>query len=66
MLAMQRVMLLIRHTEEQLRADFHAGKLPGGVHLYIGQEAIAAETAAAFGPPDPALALELMFAGQPA
>ena len=39
---MQRVMLLIRHTEEQLRADFHAGKLPGGVHLYIGQEAIAA------------------------
>ena len=35
-------MVLIRRTEEQLRDDFHAGKLPGGVHLYIGQEAVAA------------------------
>ena len=42
MLAMYRTMLLIRRTEEQLRDDFHAGRLPGGVHLYIGQEAIAA------------------------
>ncbi|MCY4210332.1 MAG: thiamine pyrophosphate-dependent dehydrogenase E1 component subunit alpha [Gammaproteobacteria bacterium] len=41
-LAMYRVMLLIRRTEEQVRDDFHAGNLPGGVHLYIGQEAIAA------------------------
>ena len=37
-----RTMLLIRRVEERLRDDFHAGKLPGGVHLYIGQEAIAA------------------------
>ena len=37
-----RDMLLIRRVEESLRDDFHAGKLPGGVHLYIGQEAIAA------------------------
>lgn len=36
-----RTMLLIRRVEERLRDDFHAGKLPGGVHLYIGQEAIA-------------------------
>ena len=37
-----KVMLLIRRVEERLRDDFHAGKLPGGVHLYIGQEAVAA------------------------
>lgn len=36
-----RQMLLIRRMEERLSADFHAGKLPGGVHLYIGQEAVA-------------------------
>ena len=35
-------MLLIRRMEEQIGEDFHAGKLPGGVHLYIGQEAVAA------------------------
>ncbi len=34
-------MLLIRRCEERLRADAAAGKLPGAVHLYIGQEAIA-------------------------
>ena len=39
---MYRTMVLIRRTEERLRDDFHAGKLPGGVHLYIGQEAVAA------------------------
>ena len=42
MLDMYRLMLLIRRTEEQLRDDFHSGNLPGGVHLYIGQEAVAA------------------------
>ena len=41
-LELYRSMLLIRRVEERLRDDFHAGKLPGGVHLYIGQEAIAA------------------------
>jgi TPP-dependent pyruvate/acetoin dehydrogenase alpha subunit len=34
-------MLLIRRTEELLRTETAAGRLPGGVHLYIGQEAIA-------------------------
>lgn len=34
-------MLTIRRFEERLGEDFHAGKLPGGVHLYIGQEAVA-------------------------
>lgn len=35
-------MTLIRLMEERLRADAAAGKLPGAVHLYIGQEAVAA------------------------
>ncbi len=39
-------MLLIRRMEERLRADNAAGKLPGAVHLYIGQEAIAAAVCA--------------------
>src|SRR5215471_14070940 len=41
-LALYERMLLIRRMEERLRADNAAGKLPGAVHLYIGQEAIAA------------------------
>ncbi len=53
MLAVYRVMLLIRRTEEQLRDDFHAGRLPGGVHLYIGQEAIAAGVCAHLDDADP-------------
>lgn len=36
-----RRMLLIRKAEERLARDFKAGQLPGPVHLYIGQEAIA-------------------------
>ncbi len=35
-------MLLIRRAEERLSADSAAGKLPGAVHLYIGEEAVAA------------------------
>src|SRR5580692_1775354 len=34
-------MLLIRRTEERLRDENKAGNLPGAVHLYIGEEAIA-------------------------
>ncbi len=41
LLALYERMLLIRRMEEQLRADAAAGNLPGAVHLYIGQEAIA-------------------------
>lgn len=40
-LAMLESMILIRRTEEQLGADSKAGKLPGNVHAYVGQEAIA-------------------------
>src|SRR5215472_15296037 len=35
-------MVVIRRVEERLRDDSAAGKLPGAVHLYIGEEAIAA------------------------
>jgi TPP-dependent pyruvate/acetoin dehydrogenase alpha subunit len=40
-LALLERMLLIRRTEELLRTETAAGRLPGGVHLYIGQEAVA-------------------------
>jgi TPP-dependent pyruvate/acetoin dehydrogenase alpha subunit len=40
-LALYQRMLLVRKAEEQLAADFKAGRLPGPVHLYIGQEAVA-------------------------
>jgi len=36
------MMVLIRRVEERLRDDSAAGKLPGAVHLYIGEEAVAA------------------------
>lgn len=45
-------MLLIRRMEERLRADAAAGKLPGAVHLYIGQEAIATGVCARLGETD--------------
>ncbi len=41
LLAIYERMLLIRTMEERLGADRAAGKTPGGVHLYIGQEAVA-------------------------
>jgi TPP-dependent pyruvate/acetoin dehydrogenase alpha subunit len=41
-LALYERMLLIRRMEEKLSADSAAGVLPGAVHLYIGQEAVAA------------------------
>lgn len=51
-LALYERMLLIRRMEERLRADNAAGKLPGAVHLYIGQEAIAAAVCAQLAPTD--------------
>ena len=41
-LALYETMLLIRRVEERLRDDSAAGRLPGAVHLYIGEEAVAA------------------------
>lgn len=40
-LALYERMQLIRQAEDRLGADSRAGVLPGNVHLYIGQEAIA-------------------------
>ena len=41
-LALYERMLLIRRMEEKLCIDSAAGVLPGAVHLYVGQEAVAA------------------------
>ncbi len=41
LLDMYEKMLLIRRIEKQLSEDFKAGQLPGAVHLYVGQEAVA-------------------------
>jgi acetoin:2,6-dichlorophenolindophenol oxidoreductase subunit alpha len=37
-----RVMRTIRAFEERVHAEFASGELPGAVHLYAGQEAVAA------------------------
>lgn len=39
--AMFRSMVTIREVELRLARDFKGGKLPGPVHLYVGQEAVA-------------------------
>ena len=52
LLALYRRMLLIRRVEERLGEDFKRGDLPGPVHLYIGEEAIAAGTMPHLGPDD--------------
>lgn len=38
---MLRQMLTIRRFEERASADYHAGKVHGVVHCYIGEEAVA-------------------------
>lgn len=45
-------MLLVRRVEERLRDDSAAGKLPGAVHLYIGEEAVAVGVCAHLGDRD--------------
>jgi TPP-dependent pyruvate/acetoin dehydrogenase alpha subunit len=42
LLSIYRTMFKIRAFELRLAQEFKAGKLPGPVHLYIGQEAVAA------------------------
>ena len=41
LLALYRMMLLIRRTEEQLARAHQAGLIPGPCHTYVGEEAIA-------------------------
>ena len=45
--SLYRTMLLIRRFEETVRDKFAASEIPGFVHLYIGEEAIAAGVMAA-------------------
>ncbi len=42
LILMFETMLKIRHFEERVKNLFAAGELPGFVHLYLGQEAVAA------------------------
>jgi len=51
-LALYERMLLIRRAEERLIQNFKEGVLPGNVHLYIGQEAVAAGVCAHLGDTD--------------
>ena len=52
LLALYRTMLTIRRTEEQLVKYYAAGKIYGGVHTCIGQEAVAAGVCAHLRPAD--------------
>src|SRR5215213_7128684 len=45
-------MVRIRLAEEAAGDLVEAGRLPGAVHLYVGQEAIAAGVCTALGPDD--------------
>jgi TPP-dependent pyruvate/acetoin dehydrogenase alpha subunit len=47
-----RVMRTIREFEERLHTEFATGEIPGFVHLYAGEEAIAAGVCAHLGPED--------------
>jgi TPP-dependent pyruvate/acetoin dehydrogenase alpha subunit len=40
-LGLLRTMLLIRFCEEQVVKSYARGEIPGGVHMYIGEEAVA-------------------------
>ncbi len=51
-LALHRTMVLIRVFESRVEELFKAGKLPGFVHTYLGQEAIAAGVCACLTPDD--------------
>jgi TPP-dependent pyruvate/acetoin dehydrogenase alpha subunit len=41
LIRLYRIMLTIRRFEERVLIDYHSGAIPGIVHSYIGQEAIA-------------------------
>jgi TPP-dependent pyruvate/acetoin dehydrogenase alpha subunit len=47
-----RVMRTIREFEERLHQEFATGEIPGFVHLYAGEEAVAAGICAHLGPDD--------------
>ena len=47
LMEMYRLMVLIRRFEETVSELWMAGKVPGLVHLYIGEEAVAVGTCTA-------------------
>ncbi|HSN25459.1 MAG TPA: pyruvate dehydrogenase (acetyl-transferring) E1 component subunit alpha [Kofleriaceae bacterium] len=51
-LALLRAMIRIRRLEERCAEDYAAGKIRGFLHLYIGEEAIAAGVIPALSPTD--------------
>ena len=52
LLGMIRTMVRIRRFEEKLAAHFTRGRLPGFVHLYLGEEAVATGLCSALRPDD--------------
>lgn len=52
LLALYRMMVLIRRTEEQLARAHQMGLVPGPCHTYVGEEAIAAGVCANLRPDD--------------
>jgi pyruvate dehydrogenase E1 component alpha subunit len=52
LIAAYRTMRTIREFEERVHERFAAGELPGAVHLYVGQEAVAAGVCAALAEDD--------------
>ncbi|MBM9613852.1 thiamine pyrophosphate-dependent dehydrogenase E1 component subunit alpha [Desulfobulbus rhabdoformis] len=52
MVQMYNTMYRIRQFEKKLQEFFAAGKIPGFVHLYLGEEAVAAGTCAALNKED--------------
>lgn len=51
-LGLLKTMLLIRRFEEASAEEYSAGKIRGFLHLYIGEEAVAAGVISALGPDD--------------
>ncbi|HEX3784153.1 MAG TPA: thiamine pyrophosphate-dependent dehydrogenase E1 component subunit alpha [Pseudonocardiaceae bacterium] len=47
-----RTMRTIRQFEERVHTEFETGEIPGAVHLYAGQEAVATGVCAALDPED--------------
>src|SRR5579872_4956598 len=45
-------MLTIRLFEERVAREFRTGDIPGFVHMYIGEESVAAAVCAQLGPGD--------------
>ena len=52
LLDMYRQMVMIRRFDQRAVDEFHAGYIPGGVHTYIGQEAVTVGVCAALRPDD--------------